>query len=177
MHYTIMETPGPANVIPASAVGKFSLCSYSRNNLNKVIEIFKKIIQGAALIANVDYEIDEGDYLANKIPVLKLNDLLMKNAELCGAPRITPPREKTGSTDFINIMYMIPDSCIRTAFVSIGVSSHTDEFAAAGKTEAAHNCITYASKTLAGVTYDIISNPDTIKAIQEEFKVNKELHM
>lgn len=74
------------------------------NDLNKVIERFKKIIQGAALIADVDYEIDEGDHLANKIPVLKLNDLLMKNAELCGAPRITPPREKTGSTDFSNIM-------------------------------------------------------------------------
>ena len=177
IHYTITETPGPTNVVPARAVGKFSLRSYSRSNLDKVVERFKKIIEGAALIADVTYDIEEGDRLANKIPVLKLNELLMKNAELCGAPRITPPREKTGSTDFSNIMYMVPGSCIRTAFVPVGVSSHTDEFAAAGKTEEAHNCITYASKTLAGVAYDIISNLDILKAIQEEFRVNKEIHM
>ncbi len=29
MHYTIKETPGPTNVVPARAVGEFSLRSYS----------------------------------------------------------------------------------------------------------------------------------------------------
>ena len=30
MHYTILQTPGPANVVPDTAVGKFMLRSYSR---------------------------------------------------------------------------------------------------------------------------------------------------
>ena len=39
------------------------------------------------------------------MPNLTLNDLLVENARLAGAPGITPPRERTGSTDFGNVMY------------------------------------------------------------------------
>ncbi|HAR86736.1 MAG TPA: amidohydrolase [Clostridium sp.] len=177
MHYTVLETPGPTNVVPARAVGKFSLRSYSRSNLDEVVKRFKKIIEGASLMADVSYEIKEGDRIANKIPVIKLNDLLMKNAELAEAPRLSPPREKTGSTDFSNVMYMVPGSCIRMAFVPVGVSSHTDEFAAAGKTESAYKCISYAAKTLAGVAYDVISDKKVLEGIKSEFKINKEIYM
>ena len=48
------------------------------------MERFLKIIQGAALMSDVTFDIKEGDRLANKIPVLKLNDLLMENARLVG---------------------------------------------------------------------------------------------
>lgn len=36
MHYTMTELPGPANIVPARAVGKFSLRSFSRTNLELV---------------------------------------------------------------------------------------------------------------------------------------------
>ena len=117
MHYTISQSPGPVNVVPDTAVGVFSLRSYSRQKLDGVVERFLKIIQGAALMSDVTFDIKEGDRLANKIPVLKLNDLLMENARLVGAPRISPPREKTGSSDFSNVMYQLPGSCIRVAMV------------------------------------------------------------
>lgn len=35
MHYTITETPGPAHVVPARAVGEFSMRSYSREALDQ----------------------------------------------------------------------------------------------------------------------------------------------
>ena len=94
MHYTIAQAPGPVNVVPDTAVGVFSLRSYSRQKLDGVVERFLKIIQGAALMSDVTFDIKEGDRLANKIPVLKLNDLLMENARLVGAPRISPPPGK-----------------------------------------------------------------------------------
>lgn len=34
MHYTIVEAPGPANVIPEKAVGEFNLRSFSKKELN-----------------------------------------------------------------------------------------------------------------------------------------------
>lgn len=125
MHYTISEVPGPENVIPSRAVGKFTLRSFSREYLNSLIERFRNIIKGASIMSGVIYEIIEDSKLDNKIPVFILNDNLIKNAELINVPGITPPREKTGSTDFGNILHEIPGSCIRIKFVPSGTSSHS----------------------------------------------------
>ena len=173
MHYTITELPGPMNVVPKKAVGEVALRSFSKETLNKVVLRFRDIIKGAALIAGVDYEIIQKSDLYNKIPVLTLNDLLMNNAKIAGAPQLAPPREKTGSTDFGNVMYEIPGSCIRVAFVPEGTSSHTQEFVDAGKSDAAHNCVIYGAKAIAGAALDLIENPEKMEAVKKEFAVNK----
>ena len=100
MHYTISELPGPPNVVPATAKGEFALRALNHSTLEKITERFHDIIKGSALIAGVDYEISLKTEYYNKIPVLLLNNLLMSNAELAGAPQLAPPRDKTGSTDF-----------------------------------------------------------------------------
>ena len=176
MHYTITQLPGPANVVPDTAVGKFSLRSYSRKALDEVVERFHKIIQGAALIADVTYDMKEGDRLANKIPVLSLNRLLMNNAQLVNAPRLAPPREKTGSSDFSNVMYELPGSCIRVAMVPLGTSSHSPEFLSAGKGEEAHDAVIIAAKVLAGAAWDMIEDPAVLAEIKEEFQTNRVSH-
>jgi len=173
MHYTITELPGPMNVVPKKAVGEVALRSFSKETLNKVVLRFRDIINGAALIAGVDYEITQKSDLYNKIPVLTLNELLMDNAKIAGATQLAPPREKTGSTDFGNVMYEIPGSCIRVAFVPEGTSSHTQEFVDAGKSEAAHNCVVYGAKAIAGAALDLIENPEKMEAVKKEFAVNK----
>lgn len=173
MHYTITELPGPMNVVPKKAVGEVALRSFSKETLDKVVLRFRDIIKGAALIAGVDYEITQKSDLYNKIPVLTLNDLLMDNAKLAGAPQLALPREKTGSTDFGNVMYEIPGSCIRVAFVPEGTSSHTQEFVDAGKSEEAHNCVIYGAKAIAGAALDLIENPEKMEAVKKEFAVNK----
>lgn len=173
MHYTVTELPGPANVVPAKAVGKFSLRSFSRNNLEQVVSRFYDIIKGAALIAGVDYEIEKQHNFYNKIPVMKLNELLMENAKLAGAPRLSPPRERTGSTDFGNVMYEIPGSCIRVAFVPEGTASHTQEFLDAGKTEDAYNAVLYGAKAIAGASWDLIHTPGLMEEVKKEFAENQ----
>lgn len=173
MHYTVTQLPGPANVVPDTAVGKFSLRSYSRKALDEVVERFHKIIEGAALIADVTYDMKEGDRLANKIPVLQLNELLMDNARQVDAPRMAPPREKTGSSDFSNVMYELPGSCIRVAMVPQGTSSHSQEFLDAGKSQEAHQAVMVAAKVLAGAGWDMIQDDGVLAAIQEEFAQNR----
>ena len=173
MHYTVAELPGPANVVPVKSVGKFSLRSFSKEELKGVVSRFKDIVKGAALIAGVDYELEQTSDFYNKIPVLKLNELLMENAKLAGAPRLAPPREKTGSTDFGNVMYEIPGSCIRVAFVPEGTSSHSQEFVDAGKTQAARDCIIYGAKSIAGASMDLITKPELMDEVKAEFAENK----
>lgn len=173
MHYTITTLPGPSNVVPSTSTAEFSLRSFSKKNLDAVVERFYNIIKGAALIAGVTYEIELQHYFYNKIPVLTLNDLLMENAKLAGAPRLSPPREKTGSTDFGNVMYEVPGSCIRVAFVPEGTSSHTQEYVDAGKSEEGHNAILYGAKVIAGAALDLIEKPELLNQIKSEFEENK----
>ena len=136
-------------------------------------ERFLDIVKGAALIAGVAYEVEKGTTFFNKIPVLLLNDLLMDNAKLAGAPQLAPPREKTGSTDFGNVMYEIPGSCIRVAFVPDGTASHSQEYVDAGKSDAAHNCIIYGAKAIAGASYDLIATKGLMDKVKAEFAESK----
>lgn len=173
MHYTVTETPGPANVVPARAVGGFSLRSYSREVLNDVCARFEKIIQGAALMADVTYDLDRGKTLDNKIPCYLLNDIIMKNAAACNAPGIGPVRKKTGSTDFGNVTNHMPGSCIRIKFVPAGTSSHSQTFVDAGKTKEGHDAILFAAKILAGTSLELITVPGLIKRLWADFEEAK----
>ena len=108
-----------------------------------------------------------------KIPCLKLNELIMDNARAFEAPHLAPPREKTGSTDFGNVMYDVPGSCIRVAFVPEGTSSHSQQYIDSGKSREAHECTLLAAKILAASAFDLISDPDKMDAVRSEFRANK----
>lgn len=69
------------------------------------------------MMTETEVEIIEEKSLDNKIPVLALNELVMEQAEKVHAPCIRPARQKTGSTDFGNVMRHVPGTCIRVAFV------------------------------------------------------------
>lgn len=170
MHYTIAETPGPSNVVPSRAVGVFSMRSYSREVLNDVCRRFEQIIQGAALMADVTYEIHKEKDLDNKVPCYALNDVIMANAVACGAPGIGPVRKKTGSTDFGNVTNHMPGCCIRVQFVPSGTSSHSQAFVDAGKTESAHNAVLYGAKILSGTALDLITTEGLMAKLWADFE-------
>ena len=56
-------------------------------------------------------EIERSYPFQAKIPCMTLNNLIMENAEEFKAPQLAGPREKTGSTDFGNVMYDVPGCC------------------------------------------------------------------
>lgn len=169
IHYTILDAGGPSNVVPAEAVMEVCMRSYNTAYLETVVSRVEKIIQGAAFMTETSYEIEERPFFQAKIPVLSLNEILMDNARLVDAPTIRPAREKTGSTDFGNVMYDVPGSCIRMAFVPEGTSAHSQEYLDAGKSEEAHNCLILAGKILAATCSDLILKPELMERVKEEF--------
>ena len=173
IHYTITNAGGPDNVVPAAAAATFSLRSYDRVYLDTVIERFKKILDGAALMTETTYTLTADKPYNNKIPVYGLNELLMKNAALAGAERIRSPREKTGSTDFGNVMHEVPGTCIRVAFVAEDAQPHSNEFYNAGKSDAAHRAIIIAAKALAASAYELIADKGLMARVKDEFAANK----
>lgn len=173
MHYTIAEYPGPCNVVPSKAVANISLRSYSREVLKDVCRRFEQIVHGAALMADVTCEIQREKDLDNKVPCYSLNEVIMKNAEACGAPGIGPVRKKTGSTDFGNVTNHMPGSCIRVQFVPTGTSSHSQAFVDAGKTEAGHNAVLYGAKILSTTALDLIETDGLMDKLWADFEEAK----
>lgn len=173
MHYTIRNAGGPPNVVPDLAVAEYTLRSYSTDYLNTVVERFYNILKGAALMTDTTYEIQRDLPFKSKIVCHKVNDLLMKNAAYENAPSIAPPRKKTGSTDFGNVLYEVPGSCIRIAFTDSDAQPHSEEYLKAGKSEAAHEAIVYSAKIMADSLCDVLVKPELLAQIREEFQVAK----
>ncbi|MCI5648303.1 MAG: amidohydrolase [Fusicatenibacter sp.] len=169
MHYTIRNAGGPPNVVPDTAVAEYTLRSYNTATLNEIVDRFLNIIRGASLMTSTTYEVQRDLPFKSKIVSHTVNDLLMKNAAYEHAPCIAPPRPKTGSSDFGNVLYEIPGSCIRIAFVGKNASAHSEEYLRAGKTKAAHDAILYAAKIIADSIADVLMDPDLLKSIKQEF--------
>lgn len=173
MHYTVVNGGGPANVVPECAAGEFVLRSYSSAYLDEVAERFRAVIRGAALMSGTTVDLETVKRLESKVPVRRLNELLMQNAERVDAPDRKPPRAKTGSSDFGNVTWELPGAVIRIAFVPEGTSPHSREFLEAGKSREAREAVVLAAKILAGTACDLILNPELVGEIREEFAKNK----
>lgn len=174
MHYTVLDAGGPSNIVPGRTRAEYTLRSYSTDYLeNGIVPRFYDIIKGACLMTGTTYDIERSYPFKAKIPCITLNDLIMENAGQFDAPQITGPREKTGSTDFGNVMYDVPGCCIRTAFVPEGTSAHSKEYLDAGKTDKAHAALRSGSEILAGTCVDILENPELLQKIKEEFQERK----
>lgn len=174
MHYTITNGGGADNVVPALAEGTVTLRSYNRAYLDTVVERFRDIIAGAGLMSGTQGELVEDLPFDSKIPVLRLNQLLMEKAQALNAPTIRPAREKTGSTDFGNVMYRVPGSCIRVAFVPEHCVAHSMDYVQAGKSEEMHQALLIAAKVLAAACGDMLEQPELLKEIREEFRQRKQ---
>lgn len=173
IHYTVVGCGGtPANVVPAYAEASMYVRSYSRAYLDTVTERLKKILMGAAMMTETEVEIIEEKKVDNKIPVHALNELVMKNAREAGAPQIRPVRERTGSTDFGNVMRRVPGTCARVAFVDENAAAHSQEYINAGKTKRAHEAVIFGAKILAGAAAELIDDPALLAAVRKEFEEN-----
>ena len=174
MHYTILDAGGPSNIVPGRAKAEYTLRSYSTDYLeNVIVPRFKDIIKGACLMTGTTCDLERSYPFKAKIPCVTLNDRIMENAHFFQAPQITGPREKTGSTDFGNVMYEVPGCCIRTAFVPEGTAAHSKEYLEAGKNQKAHEALRSGSEILAGTCMDILEHPEFLQKMKEEFEERK----
>lgn len=172
MHYAIRQTSPLANVVPDFTEASFTLRSFNSEYLSGVCDRFINILKGAALMTDTTYEVEKKPPLDSKIPVHRLNDVLMDNARQIGAPNIIPFRERTGSTDFGNVLHKMPGSCIRVSFVPPGTSSHSQVWLDAGKSDKLHQAILYAAEILAMSAYDLITSKKLLQEIKNEFELN-----
>lgn len=173
MHYTVLDAGGPENVVPAYASGRFMLRSFSNRYVETMDTRFRDIVKGAALMTGTDYKIDLCSKYIAKIPSYMLNDLLIENAEMVGVPRIIPPIEEAGSTDFATVMYKAPGAVIRIAFSPEDAPPHSEGMLKAGKSPEARRAVVQGAQVLAGVCCDVITKPQLLEDMKKEFQKTK----
>lgn len=173
MHGIITNGGKAANIVPDFASTQWYVRGESRPSLDRALEKVYKVAEGAALQVGARLEIVEEKAYDNKFNAPLLNAIILKNAELIGIPDITPPRKKTGSTDFSSVTYRVPGACLRVKYVDRGVSSHSQGWLDRGKTDWAENVIMNGAKGIAMTVYDLLSKPELLEDIQEQFKKDK----
>ena len=172
MHYAIRETSPLSNVVPDFVEASFVIRSYSTDYIETLVPRLEKVLRGAAMMTETTCEIIEKSHLDSKVPSYIINDLIMENARAVAAPQLGAPREKTGSTDFGNVLHTLPGACVRIAFVPRGTSSHSQEYLDAGKSDAAHLAVRLAAQILALTSWDVIENEGMLERIRAEFAEN-----
>lgn len=172
MHYAIRETSPLSNVVPDFVEASFVIRSYSTDYIETLVPRLEKVLRGAAMMTETTCEIIKKSHLDSKVPSYIINDLIMENARAVDAPQLGAPREKTGSTDFGNVLHTLPGACVRIAFVPRGTSSHSQEYLDAGKSDAAHLAVRLAAQILALTSWDVIENEGMLERIRAEFAEN-----
>ncbi|KAB2336848.1 M20 family metallopeptidase [Cytobacillus depressus] len=174
IHGIITDGGIAPNIVPGRSAAKFAVRASDRPYLNHVSERVLNVARGAALATGTKVEIIRHKSLENKLNVQTLNDTLLENAKLIGADNITPPRERTGSTDFSIVTHRVPGACIRTAFVPIGTSNHTKEWVQASNSPEGNKAIMTAAKIIGSTCLDIIYSKELLEKIKQDYLVEKE---
>lgn len=175
IHGIITDGGIAANIVPERAAAMFSIRAINRPYLDTVVERALNVARGAALATGTKVHIHPKKSLESKLNVQALNDVLLENAKLVGAKNVTPPREKTGSTDFSIVTHRVPGACIRVAFVPQGTPNHTKEWVEASNSKEGNEAILTAAKTLGATCIDVLSSATLLDAIKMQFKEEKEL--
>ena len=168
MHYSVREDMGPSNVVPDRAVGGYSIRSRDNAYLKELDSRFRKIIQGACLMTETEAELIQQPSFAARKRNYVLSDVARNNLKLLGVPiQEEIIRDSGGSTDFGNVSSIVPGILVYLPYVS--TASHSAEWVAAGKTEDALSCTMNSAKALAGMLYDLITDPSLIEKAKAEF--------
>ncbi len=75
-----------------------------------------------------------------------------------------------GSTDVGDVSWQAPTIEFSTATWCLGVSGHSWQIVAMGKSGVAHKSLVFAAKTMASCAFDVLTQPLLLKAIKKEWE-------
>lgn len=175
IHGIITDGGKAANIVPERAAAVFSIRALNRPYLETVIERALNVAKGAALATGTKVHIHKKKSMESKLNVQALNDVLLENAQLAGAKNVTPPRERTGSTDFSIVTHRVPGACIRVSFVPQGTPNHTKDWVEASNSQEGNEAIVTAAKSMGATCIDVLSTPSLLEEIKRQFREEKQI--
>jgi amidohydrolase len=170
VHGIITNGGEAANIVPAYTKASFLVRTREEGYLvelkERVLSCFAAAAQatGARLVHRWG-EIDYAPMRNN----LSLAHLFIRNMESLGRRVHLGPKQRSGSTDMGNVSQIVPAIHPNVAIAPQGMSEHTPEFAAAAASETGHQAVLDGAKALALTVVDLLSDPETMSRVREEF--------
>ncbi|AXI07989.1 amidohydrolase [Oceanobacillus zhaokaii] len=174
IHGIIAEGGQAANVVPDKAVAQFYIRAKDRTYLNGVVKKVNNIAEGAAIMTGAtleisNYELSYDNMITNKA----LSNAFTMNLSEVSTEPVYPAKQSIGSIDMGNVSQVVPAIHPYISLKQPGLIAHTTEFANKTITEDGHEALVSGTLALAQTGYEVITDSELLKNIQEEF-ANKE---
>ncbi|TCZ80976.1 M20 family peptidase [Paenibacillus albiflavus] len=171
IHGIITEGGKAANIIPDYAVAQFYVRSGSRAYTDEVVRKVLDCAKGAALqtgctLQTSNYEYSYDELLTNRT----LSDTFNRNLYEAGIrPEDIQSGKDHGSLDLGNVSIHCPTIHPYMKVIDAKHLLHTKEFRDLAMEEQALDAMIFTAKMLASTAYDVITDPDLLQAIKDEF--------
>ena len=170
IHGVITDGGEAPNIVPAHSAAVFLIRAPDDDYLDELKDKVLNCFIGASVAsgARLDYNWRDRTYAPMKNNAT-LAQLFSQNLESLGRHvEAFDPRFGFGSTDMGNVSQLVPSIHPTIAIASSEVLIHTPEFASAAASEAGHEGVMDASKTMAMTVADILQ-PGMLDKIKQEF--------
>ena len=173
IHGIISNGGEAANIIPDLAVANFYVREATTKEMLKLSDRVKNCAKGAALATGTSLEIENYEYtFKHLVTNEKLSSIYTKNLELQGIKDI-PMSDPTGSSDCGDVSHHCPTIHTYFPISKCELTGHSIEFAKATITEEAYQGMKEAIFALVMTGKDILSDPNLLKEIKDEFNQMK----
>jgi metal-dependent amidase/aminoacylase/carboxypeptidase family protein len=175
IHGIITHGGEAANVVPAYTRAEMIVRATETEYLDELKQKVLNCFTGASIAtgARLEYKWADG-YYATMNNNLTTAQLFSKNLESLG--RKVEPFELRfgfGSTDMGNVSQVVPAIHPEVAIAPPGTLLHSEDFARAAASEAAHDGLIDAAKALAMTVVDLLSKKEILVKVKEEFLASR----
>ncbi len=175
IHGIITDGGEAANIVPSHSAGIFIVRAEDDTYLDELKQKVTNCFVGAATATGARLEHRWGDI--SYAPMRNnptLARLFKRNMEFLGRHlKLTDPDSAFGSTDMGNVSQLVPSIHPMVAIAPKDVAIHSLQFAAAAASAAGSRGLCDAAKALAMTVTDLVSSPEIVIRIKEEFRLRK----
>ncbi|MCD6600357.1 MAG: M20 family metallopeptidase [Dehalococcoidia bacterium] len=170
IHGIITDGGDAPNIVPAHSAAEFLIRTMDNNYIDELKEKVLNCFKGASLAtgARLEYKWDDKVYASMKNNMV-LAQLFKRNLESLGRHVELSTPFGFGSTDMGNVSQVVPSIHPMVAIASREVLIHSPEFASAAASEAGHEGLLDAAKSMSMTVVDIIGQSGMLDKIRQEF--------
>lgn len=160
------------NIVPDYAAAEFYIRALKDSYCQELVKKVENIAKGAALItgAELTFQIVGNPYRSRKVNFI-LGEAWAENLKSLGLPiHQMKPGAGLGSSDIGNVSHEVP---IIHPYIGISekeINAHSTDFAKAAISDYGQNQMIFAAKALAMTAIDVLTNPELVSKMREEFK-------
>ena len=174
VHGIITSGGSAANIVPAYSAGNFIVRAADLSTMEEVKQKVLNCFTGAALStgAQMEYRWEE-HYYAPVVNNLTICRAFVANLKKLGRKaELDNSDDSFGSTDFGNVSQLVPGMHAQIAIAPDGIALHSAQFVKAAISDRALNSMLVAAKALALTAADLLSSPQVLQRVKNEFLKN-----